>query len=221
MRLPLYCGRPPHTDGSFVPTMSSPTPVPAALLAFFGSARLASALATAAIATGVFSWMLHRMIGWAGLIGLLVALVALCAGSLYARRESLDWTGLVPISLLIFLGWAGASVFWSQYQWVTVGSLAYLLAFTALGMYVALMRDTIQIIRSFGDVLRMLLVLALVLEVFSGLLIDAPIPFLQIDGDLDRGGPISGPLGNRNELGLLAVIAGISFAIEWRTRSVQ
>src|SRR5690606_16050656 len=155
------------------------------------------------------------------LIGVLGALVVLCAGSLYARRESLDWTGLVPISLLLFLGWAGASIFWSQYQWVTFGSLAYLLAFTALGMYVALMRDTIQIIRSFGDVLRMLLVLALVLEVFSGLLIDAPIPFLLIDGDLAQGGPISGPLGNRNELGLLTVVAGISFAIEWRTRSVE
>lgn len=201
--------------------MSSPSPVPAALLAFFGSARLASALSTVAIGTGVFAWMLHRVIGWAGLIGLLVALVALCACSLYARRASLDWTGLVPISLLIFLGWAGASVFWSQYQWVTFGSVAYLLAFTALGIYVALMRDTIQIIRSFGDVLRMLLVLSLVLEVFSGLLIDAPIQLLLIDGDLDKGGPISGPLGNRNELGLLAVIAGISFAIEWRTRSVE
>jgi O-antigen ligase len=200
--------------------MSSPSPVPAALLAFLGSARLASALSTVAIGAGVFAWTLHRLIGWAGLIGLLVALVALCAGSLYARRDSLDWTGLVPISLLIFLGWAGASVFLSEYQWVTFGSLAYLLAFTALGMYVALMRDTIQIIRSFGDILRVLLVLSLVLEVFSGLLIDAPIRFLRIDGDLGQGGPISGPLGNRNELGLLAVIAGISFAIEWRTRSV-
>src|SRR5688572_7283433 len=117
--------------------MSSLPSVPAALLTFLGSARLASALSTVAIGAGVFSWMLHQTIGWAGLIGLLVALVVLCAGSLYARRASLDWTGLVPISLLIFLGWAGASVFWSQYQWVTFGSLAYLLAFTALGMYVA------------------------------------------------------------------------------------
>jgi O-antigen ligase len=201
--------------------MSSLSPVPAALLTFLGSARLASVLSTAAIGVGVFAWTITKLIGWGGLLGMLVALVALCAGSLYARRSAIDWAGLVPISLLIFMGWAGVSIFWSEYQWVTFGSLAYLVAFTALGFYVALVRDTIQIIRSFGDVLRFLFVLALVLEVFSGLLVDTPIDFLEVRGLLDAGGPISGPLGNRNELGLLAVIAGISFAIEWRTRSVS
>ena len=200
--------------------MSSPSPAQAALQAFFGSARLASALSTAAIGLGVFAWALHNTIGWAGLIGMLGALIALCAGSLFARRSSIDWTGLVPISLLIFVGWAGASVFWSQYQWATVGGVTYLVAFTALGLYVALVRDTIQIIRSFGDVLRVLLLASIVLEVFSGLLVDTPIRFLGIAGNLDQGGPISGLLGNRNELGLLTVVAGISFAIEWRTRSV-
>ena len=200
--------------------MSSNSPVPAQLQAFFGSARLASALSTAAIALGVFAWTLHHVIGWAGLIGMLVGLIALSLGSLYARRASIDWAGLVPISLLLFVGWAGVSVFWSQYQWATVGGIVYLVAFTVLGLYVALVRDTIQIVRGFGDVLRFLFVVSLVLEVFSGLLIDTPIPFLGIDGNLDRGGPISGLLGNRNELGLLAVIGAVSFAIEWRTRSV-
>jgi O-antigen ligase len=200
--------------------MSSNSPVPAQLQAFFGSARLASALSTTAIGAGVFAWALHNVIGWAGLIGILVGLIVLSSGSLYARRSSIDWAGLVPVSLLLFVGWAGASVFWSQYQWATVGGIAYLLAFTLLGLYVALVRDTIQIIRSFGDVLRFLFVVSLVLEVFSGLLIDSPIPFLAIDGQLGTGGSISGTLGNRNELGLLAVIGAVSFAIEWRTRSV-
>ncbi|MEX1078675.1 MAG: O-antigen ligase family protein [Homoserinimonas sp.] len=200
--------------------MSSHSPIPAALFEFLGSARLASALSTTAIGLGVFAWTLHNVIGWGGLIGMLVALVVLCAGSLYARRGAVDWTGLMPISLLLFVGWAGVSIFWSEYQWVTFASLSYLLAFTVLGFYVALMRDTIQIIRSFGDVLRFLFVLSLVLEIFSGLLVDTPIHFLDIRAQLDAGGPISGLLSNRNELGLLAVVGGISFAIEWRTRSV-
>ena len=193
----------------------------AALQAFFGSARLAAALATAAIGLGVFAWSLHTTIGWAGLIGMLAVLVMLCAASVLARRSTIEWTGVMPISLLAFVLWAAASVFWSQYQWATLGSLAYLAAFTLLGLYVALVRDTIQITRAFGDVLRVLLAVSLALEVLSGLLIDMPIPFLGITANLDQGGPISGVLSNRNELGLLAVIGGISFAIEWRTRSVR
>lgn len=90
-----------------------------------------------------------------------------------------------------------------------------------LGLYVAAVRDTLQVIRTFGDVLRFVLVVSIVLEVFSGILIDMPIGFLGIDANLANGGPISGLLGNRNELGLLCVIALVSFAIEWRMRSIE
>src|SRR5690554_781567 len=72
----------PSADGSFGRTMSSLSPVPAALLTFLGSARLASVLSTAAIGVGVFAWTITKLIGWGGLLGMLVALVALCAGSL-------------------------------------------------------------------------------------------------------------------------------------------
>jgi hypothetical protein len=192
-----------------------------AFQAFFGSARLASALSTTAIGLGVFAYALHRTIGWPGLIAMLAGVSVLALASLWARRDSIEWTGVVPISLLVFLAWAVASVFWSQYQWATVGGLSYLIGFTLLGVYVALVRDTIQIIRSFGDVLRFVLGLSLVLELVSGLLIDSPIRFLGIAGHLHMLGPIQGIVGNRNELGLLAVIAGISFVIEWRTRSVR
>lgn len=190
-------------------------------MGFFGSARLSSALATVVVGLAVFAFAIHNIIGWAGLIGMLVALLALCLLSLWARRESIEWTGLAPISLMVFVGWAAASIFWSQYQWATLGGIASLIAFTLLGLYVAMVRDTIQVIRAFGDVLRFTLVVSLALEVFSGLLIDTPIDFLAISANLDRGGPISGVVGNRNELGLLAVIGGISFVIEWRTRAIQ
>lgn len=164
---------------------------------------------------------IHNTIGWAGLIAILVGLVALCTVSVWARRDTLDRTGLLPISLLVFVGWATISVFWSQYQWVTFGSLAYLYAFSLLGVYIALVRDTIQVIRAFGNVIRFVLIVSLALEVVSGLLIDSPIRFLGIAGNLANGGPISGLLSNRNDLGLLAVIGALSFIIELRTRSIQ
>lgn len=187
----------------------------------FSSARLASTLSSTAIGLAIMAWAVHNIIGWAGLIAALSVLVLLCCGSVWARRTAIDASGLLPLSLLAFGGWAVLSVLWSHYQWATIGGLAYLAAFTALGLYIAMVRNSIQVTRAFGDALRVVLVLSLAFEVLSGLLIDSPITFLGIAGNLDTAGPISGLLGNRNELGLLAVIGGISFAIEWRTRSIS
>ncbi|MDI2099422.1 O-antigen ligase family protein [Ruicaihuangia caeni] len=201
--------------------MSRHASIRSSLKAFFGDARLAAALTTTALGLGVFAFALERMIGEAGLIAMLVTLVPLCAGSLIARRATVEWLAVVPISMLVFLGWATLSVFWSQYRQETLGGVAYLLAFTALGLMVALTRDTIQIIRAAGDVLRATLGLSLALEVLSGLLIDVPIAFLDIRGHIARGGPIQGIVGSHHEVGLLAVIAGITFTIEWRTQSIS
>ena len=74
--------------------------------------------------------------------------------------------------------------------------------------------------RAFGDVLRAVLVASLVLEVLSGLLLDVPIGFLRIAGNLGIGGPIQGLLGTRNQLGLVALLALVTFFVEWQTRSV-
>jgi hypothetical protein len=142
------------------------------------------------------------------------------AVSFASRRTETDWRGILPISLLTFLGWATASIVWSQYQWSTLGGLAYLYSFTLIALYIALMRDTIQIVRVFGDVLRVVLLASIVMEIFSGLLIDAPIPLLGIQGHLATGGPISGIAATRNDLGLIAIVGAISFATEHRTRSV-
>ena len=196
---------------------ATPLQVMAELLS---SPRFTAALATASIGTGILSWSIHNLIGWAGLIAILAALVVLAGLSLWARRESIDRLAVVPLSLVVFLGWAALSLIWSQYQWATVGGLSALAAYTVLGIYVALVRDTIQVIRSFGDVLRFVLVVSIALEVLSGLLIDTPIPFLTIEAHLAQGGPISGLLGNRNELGLLSVIGAATFVIEWRTVSI-
>ena len=192
-----------------------------ATLSFFADTRLAHAIVTVSIAAAILSTTLRSLIGWPGLIGILVVLVVLAGLSLFARRETIDYQGILPISLLVFLGWAGISVFWSEYQWATVAGLGYLGVFSALGIYIALVRDTIQIVRAFGDVLRMVLVVSLVLEIFSGLLIDGPIRFLGIQGHLDIAGPIQGLMGTRNQLGVIALIAAVTFGTELRTKSIR
>ncbi|MBX3116184.1 MAG: O-antigen ligase family protein [Cryobacterium sp.] len=190
-------------------------------LAFMSSARFVTVLSTATVATGALSFALRQTMGWAGLIGILGALVVLWSVVLVVRRGEIEWNGLLPISLLVFLAWAAISIFWSNYQWATLGSLAYFGAFTVLAIATALLRDTIQLVRAFGDVLRFALLASIVLEVLSGLLIDTPIRFLRITGDLDNFGPIQGVFGARNQLGIVAIIALVTFLIELRTKAIR
>jgi O-antigen ligase len=187
---------------------------------FLGAPRFSAVLTQVIIGSQVITLLLHELMGWAGALAILASLVVLASLSLLAQREEIEWHGLLPISLLVFVGWATISVFWSQYSWATAGSAIYLLSVTMLGIYIALIRDTIQIARAFGNVLRATLVLSLVLEIFSGVLIDSPIRFLSIAGNLNVLGPIQGIFGTRNQLGIVTLVAIVTFGTELHTRSI-
>lgn len=196
-----------------------------ALRTFAGSARFAQALTLVTVGFAFSSHAIRALIGWPGLVAALAGLVALCGVSLVARWRAVEWYGILPISILVFVGWCIASVLWSgpggNAPGVTAVRATYLVAFAFLGVYVALMRDTIQIVRAFGDVMRVLLGVSLALEVLSGILLDLPIVFLGIQGDIARLGPIQGIFGSRNMLGFVALIALLTFIVEWRTRIVS
>ncbi len=194
----------------------------AAVAEFLRSPRTTAALTTAGAGLVALAFAAQQLIGWPGYISALVLLDVLLVASLVARRSEVDWHwATLPVSLLAYLAWIGLSVFWSAYQRATLTSAAYLLLVTLVGLYIGLSRDTIQVIRSMGDVLRAVLVSSIVVEVCSGIIFDAPIRALNIDGELAYGGPISGLLNTRNQLGLLAAIGAVTFAIEWRTRSIS
>ena len=55
----------------------------------------------------------------------------------------------------------------------------------------------------------------------SGVLLDMPFRFLGVQGNIAQLGPIQGIFGTRNLLGFVAVIALITFLIEYRTQSVR
>jgi exopolysaccharide production protein ExoQ len=192
-----------------------------AVVRLLGSAPFGKAITITIVATAYLAFVLKATIEWPGLIAIVSALVVLAAASLAVRRHELEWRGILPISLLVFIGWSAVSVFWTDYQWAALSSILYQFAFAFLGVYVALTRDLIQIVRAFGDVLRTILAASIVLEVMSGLLLDLPFIFLRISGNLAEGGPIQGVLGSRNQLGLVALVALVTFFVEWRTRSVH
>ncbi|GAB3385208.1 hypothetical protein GCM10027568_01930 [Humibacter soli] len=203
--------------------MAQPRHVPqwfALTRALFESAKFSRALSLTIVGVAFLTTAIRDVIGWPGLLGVLGALVVITAGSFVAHWEAIEWHGLLPVSLLVFVGWCAASIVWSVYQWATLAAILYQVLFAFLAIYLALVRDAIQIVRVIGDVLRVLLTASLALEVLSGLLIDTPIKFLGIAGNLAQGGPISGLFGSRNQLGLIALIAAVTFIIEWRTKSV-
>lgn len=184
---------------------------------FVGSARFAQALSLLAIGLGFSTYAIRALIGWPGLLAALGALLVLCAASLVTRWRAIEWYGILPITILVFVGWCAASVIWSNSPGASAVRVLYLIAFGVLGVYVALMRDTIQIVKAFGDTLRLLLGLSLAVEVVAGILLDVAVPFLGIQGDIAALGPIQGIFGSRNMLGFVALIALITFIVEWRT----
>lgn len=188
--------------------------------ALLGSPRFTQVLTEVALIAALCMHALRGLIGWPGAIAILAGLVVLAGLSIAAQPERVEWRGVLPISLLALGGLMTLSVVWSQYTWATVGGVTYTLAFAALGLYIALLRDTIQVVRGIGNALRVILTTSLVLEVLSGIIIDTPLRFLGIQGLIAEGGPIQGLAGTRNYLAFLAGLAVLSFWIEYRTRSV-
>jgi exopolysaccharide production protein ExoQ len=203
--------------------MNSPTlaqEIREAAIALLGSARFERAISLIIVATAYLAFTVKSTMGWPALIAVVSSLVVLAAASLVIRGRDLEWHGILPISLLVFVGWSALSIFWSDYQWASLGSILYQVAFAFLGIYVALTRDLIQVVRAFGDVFRVVLLFSIIVEVLSGLLLDVPFRFLNIAGNLAYAGPIQGLAGSRNQLGLIALLALVTFFVEWRTRSV-
>lgn len=164
---------------------------------------------------------------WAALAGTVAyasavaALAAIAAASLFARREAIVFSGAIPFTLLVFVTWAALSTLWSERPAETALRVAGILAIGFLGLYVALARDTIQIVRALGLTLRALLLASLILELLVGIMFDTELPFLGIAGNLDQGGPIQGVFGARSLLAFASLIALFTFAIEWRTRTLE
>ncbi|SFO04862.1 O-antigen ligase family protein [Mycetocola miduiensis] len=194
-------------------------PALAALFRGLGSPHAAAALSLTIFGVAFATPLIRSVLGWSGLIGVVAALVPLAALVVIARWDTIEWHGLLPISILVFVGWCLLSTFWTDHQWITLSSALYQIAFAFLGLTIALTRDMIQIVRSVGSVLRALLTLSLAVEVLSGLILDVPFGFMGVEGNIALGGPIQGIFETRNTLGFMALLGILTFVIEWRTRS--
>ncbi|OYX59340.1 MAG: hypothetical protein B7Y93_00330 [Micrococcales bacterium 32-70-13] len=182
---------------------------------------MSQALTEAIVGVALATFAVRALIGWPGSIAVLSALVLLAALSLAGQPERVEWRGVLPLSLIALFSLITVSIIWSQYSWATIGGIAYAAAFAFLGVYIALVRDLIQLVRAVGNALRVILTASFVLEVLSGVLLDTPFAWIGITGDLATGGPVQGLAGTRNAFAFLGALAVLSFWIEYRTRSVS
>ncbi|MFS0893306.1 O-antigen ligase family protein [Microbacterium sp. 179-I 3D3 NHS] len=186
-----------------------------------GSVEMARAFTLAALTAVFGSFAIERMTSAVTLATIIASLCLLGAAILWVRREELSPLRIAPSSLFAFLCWALVSLVWTTDRSDTVFGWLSLFGFAFLALTIGHIRDTLQTVRALGDTLRVLLAVSLGLEILSGILLDTPFVFLGIEGDLALGGPVQGLFGSRNMLGFIAVIALITFVIEWRTQSVH
>lgn len=189
--------------------------------AVLSSADMARAFTVTALGAAFASSAIIAIAGQVTYITVITGLCMIGAGMLFARRREISLLRLVPTTLIVFLGWALASLFWSSDRGHTITGWLALAALAFLAIVIAHVRDTLQTARAVGDVMRVLLSVSLGLEILSGILLDMPINFLGIQGHLAEGGPVQGIFGTRNLLGLATVLAIITFVIEWRTFSIR
>lgn len=184
------------------------------------SASFARAFTLVVFATVFSSFAIERIAGPITYVTIVTGLCVFGIAVMVARRREISLLRLVPTTVLVFIGWAFASIFWSGdasasfWSWLAMAALAF------LAVVIGHVRDTLQTVRALGDVLRALLAVSLALEVLSGILLDIPFTFIGIQGNIAQLGPVQGIFGTRNLLGFVAVMALITFLIEYRTQSV-
>lgn len=202
-------------------TTDAAGPERGALARLLASADFARALTLAIFAALVGAHLIQSLAGVVTVRTIVAGLCVIAIAVLVVRREEVSLLRLVPTTLLMLVTWAFVSVFWSTgplpsfWRWTAMAAVAL------LAVAIGHIRDTLQTVRALGDVLRAALTLSLALEILSGILLDAPLTFLGIQGNIAAFGPVQGIFGTRNMLGFVAVVALITFAVEMRTQSVR
>lgn len=191
------------------------------LRTLLASAAFARAYTLVVLGAVFSAFALERIAGRVTYVTIIGSVCALGIGMLVARRDEISLVRLAPTTLVLFLGWALASVFWSSDATASWWSWVSTIALALLAVVIGHVRDTLQTARALGDVLRLLLAISLGIEVLSGVLLDMPFRFLGVQGNLAALGPVQGIFGTRNMLGFVAVLALITFLIEYRTQSVS
>lgn len=191
------------------------------LAGLLASADFARVYALAALGVAFSGYAIESLASRWTLYSMIAGLVVIGAAMLIVRRHELTLIGFAPTMLLAFIAWALISVAWAFGHWESFTSWLSLTCYAFIAVVIAKVRDTAQIVRALGDVLRVLLGASLALEVLVGILLDTSFDQLALAGDIAYGGPIQGLFGTRNMLAFVSIVAFVTFFVEWRIRALR
>lgn len=169
----------------------------------------------------------RNLIGWWGFGAIVAVLFTIYAILLVKHRKTYRHRGF-PITLLVFLGWATASLIWSNYVLTTLLALVILFATTIGAFGLAYLLPWSTFVRALGLALRWVIVLSYVFELYVALFIHhAIMPFFRtpnwkVDSPetfwsgaaIFSGMPIQGIQGNRNLFAFVALLGLVVFSIQ-------
>lgn len=169
----------------------------------------------------------RNVIGWIP-FGLLAAVsCAVFIGLFWLGGRQLNWRR-IPVAVAAFVTWCCISIVWSFYPAETAVASVLMVATTLVGILMAVAFPLRQLLGILTSALQWTLVLSLLLELFVAAVMGEPLAplymwdwdhipelYYWVRGDLFVGGPIQGVYANRNPLGFAALLALISFLMQW------
>jgi len=195
--------------------------------------RLLPALGTWAFFLTFAGQGVRNVVGWwtFGLIAavseVVLLLVFLHEGHRVPRRALPPLTGAYTALCLV-------SVLWSQYPAATALAGALMLATTAAGVLLACGLSLREMTDALSRALEAILVLSILLELYVSLVLRhplvpvymrdwdvVPVSYYWVNGEILRGGPIQGIVGNRNPLAFIALLTLLCVAVRWADRRVR
>lgn len=175
----------------------------------------------------------RNLVGWPIFLGAATVVTITYIVIIIQRRTSISWRK-IPAWLILFLAIACASAAWAFSTPNTLLTLWPLLMISISSLGITATLPWADFVRALGTTLRWVLGLSLLFELWVSLVVRGPIypEWLDTSGEkpaavyewsrnlLLEGGPIQGIVGNRNQLGFIALIALIVFCVQLADRTV-
>ena len=176
---------------------------------------------------------LRNVVGWWA-FGVIAAISGVMLFVVFVREgHRVPWRALPPIASA-YTVLCMASVIWSHYPRETVLAGLLMLATTATGVLLACGLSLRQFTDALSRALETTLVLSLLLELYVALVLrhplipiymkdwsEVPPSYIWVEGNILKGGPIQGIVGNRNPLAFIALLTLICVVVRWRDHRLR